>query len=566
MFCMNCGQELPEGAKFCFKCGKALVTEYSTSGSIKYETVNLDGKHTFVPAMCPNCGAHMEVDPSTKTAHCRSCGTDCLVQDAIKSLSVIGTVHVNNANINATDTNIDALLERAEILLEDGDFGGVKQKCERVLDIDPENCKAYLYMLLSSLGCRKLSDLANQPQPFDIFNYYKNLVKYCDSSLKSELEGYLNTINSRNEAEIKKAETERELKRKNPKVGDIIELGVSNGNHIKWKVLDVKNQAAFLMCEDDLYNVSGVSIHISSGAWENWEVRKWLNYDFFDNAYSKLEKKLIIPWKLYNPPNAASIKKGIQTIPGGAPTTDKVFLLSPDEILHYFKSFERRARKYYWSTVLRTSNGPSDSYLLCAEQWDNVLHMKRQSAGYGLLPAMWIKLDPEKDDSFYSEFNEEIFNEYKNLSEKRIAAQKNSARRQEREARIKNSSEYIGAIGCLIFRIVLILWSIFSYGVVMGAIKVTIPIPLITFVFLAVILITSFFCAFAYEVSDPDIFGSSLRPIFVAPFEFALYILILYLKAGKGKYPYLVFLFIAVAFVIAGWIIAKIIGKRINKT
>ena len=179
---------------------------------------------------------------------------------------------------------------------------------------------------------------------------------------------------------------------------------------------------------------------------------------------------------------------------------------------------------------------------------------------------MWIKLDPEKDDSFYSEFNEEIFNEYKNLSEKRIAAQKNSARRQEREARIKNSSEYIGAIGCLIFRIVLILWSIFSYGVVMGAIKVTIPIPLITFVFLAVILITSFFYAFAYEVSDPDIFGSSLRPIFVAPFEFALYILILYLKAGKGKYPYLVFLFIAVAFVIAGWIIAKIIGKRINKT
>ena len=30
-FCINCGQELPEGAKFCANCGKAVDSSNSTT-------------------------------------------------------------------------------------------------------------------------------------------------------------------------------------------------------------------------------------------------------------------------------------------------------------------------------------------------------------------------------------------------------------------------------------------------------------------------------------------------------------------------------------------------------
>ena len=50
MRCDNCGNESPEGSKFCIKCGK----EFKTSG----------------PAQCPHCGA----DISEGTTFCPSCG------------------------------------------------------------------------------------------------------------------------------------------------------------------------------------------------------------------------------------------------------------------------------------------------------------------------------------------------------------------------------------------------------------------------------------------------------------------------------------------------------------
>ena len=68
------------------------------------ETINLDGMHTFVPAMCPNCNAHMKVDTSYKIARCNTCGTECLVQDAIKTLTIKGNVQVGNATINVSGT------------------------------------------------------------------------------------------------------------------------------------------------------------------------------------------------------------------------------------------------------------------------------------------------------------------------------------------------------------------------------------------------------------------------------------------------------------------------------
>ena len=185
MFCMNCGQELPDGAKFCMKCGTPQGA-VSPTETPQAETINLDGAHTFVPAMCPNCNAHMKVDSSLKIAHCDSCGTECLVQDAIKALSVNGNVSVGKAsisvegadtvNINAGGTNIDALLKRIEIMLADGDFSGAMSKCDTILDSDPTNGKVYLFMLLTDLKCRTRMELSQQPSfENNPYWYFRNI-------------------------------------------------------------------------------------------------------------------------------------------------------------------------------------------------------------------------------------------------------------------------------------------------------------------------------------------------------------------------------------------------------
>ena len=192
---MNCGQQLPDGAKFCMKCGTpqgAVSPQANISSTVTTtsETINLDGRHSFVPAICPNCNAHMEVDLSSKIARCKTCGTECLVQDAIKTLNVRENVQVGNATITVNGTNIENLLQRVEIMLSDGDFKGAIEKCDTILDSDPKNGQSYLFMLMADLGCKKRSDLSLQRYLFDNNRYYYKAVQYGNNELKTKLIGY----------------------------------------------------------------------------------------------------------------------------------------------------------------------------------------------------------------------------------------------------------------------------------------------------------------------------------------------------------------------------------------
>ena len=71
--------------------------------------------------------------------------------------------------------------------------------CERVLDQDPENARAYLGKLMAELQVRNQKDLADCEQPFDDRNNYKKAVRFADEKLARELEGYVTHIIERNE-------------------------------------------------------------------------------------------------------------------------------------------------------------------------------------------------------------------------------------------------------------------------------------------------------------------------------------------------------------------------------
>ena len=63
-YCINCGQELADGAKFCFECG-AKVNEPTTSRVESRKTVYEGEIHR-----CPNCGEILDAYESV----CNTCG------------------------------------------------------------------------------------------------------------------------------------------------------------------------------------------------------------------------------------------------------------------------------------------------------------------------------------------------------------------------------------------------------------------------------------------------------------------------------------------------------------
>ena len=50
------------------------------------------------------------------------------------------------------NSNIETLLKRVDIFLEDGNWVAANEYCEKILDIDPENADAYLGKLMTELN------------------------------------------------------------------------------------------------------------------------------------------------------------------------------------------------------------------------------------------------------------------------------------------------------------------------------------------------------------------------------------------------------------------------------
>lgn len=371
MFCMNCGQQLPDGAKFCLECGtsQGAVSNKATSP----ETIRISENKAFVPAMCPNCSAHMKVDSSNKIARCEFCGTECLVQDAIKALTVKGNVQVGNATINVTGTNTDSLLQRVEIMLADGDFDGAMSKCDTILDSEPTNGNAYFYMLMSVLGCKNRTELANLSIPFDDNQYYIRAVQYGDDSLKAELTGYVNAINARTDAKLKNLEE-----------GDTFFYGSHNGQQISWTVLRIQNRTALVITTD---NVCDMPYHEPGGktTWSECTLRKWLNNDFINGDFTQAERARILPCKLIND-NIRYLKT-----PGGTPTTDKVFLLGVKESKTLL--YEDLARNNHWWWLRSPDDNPSNAAFVVRDGYLCAYHGDFSDSDIGVRPVMLIKVD-----------------------------------------------------------------------------------------------------------------------------------------------------------------------------
>lgn len=123
-------------------------------------------------------------------------GIKKIINVEMPKMAVKETGVVNNGN-----GNIEPLLKRAFMFLEDGNWKSADEYCEKVLDQDPETAQAYLGKLMAELHVCRQDELKNCQEPFQNRNNYKKTVRFADAELADTLKGYISYINKRNENE-----------------------------------------------------------------------------------------------------------------------------------------------------------------------------------------------------------------------------------------------------------------------------------------------------------------------------------------------------------------------------
>lgn len=93
------------------------------------------------------------------------------------------------ANDNSKDpASTEALLKRAFMFLEDRDSNLANVYCEKVLDREPENARAYLGKLMAEIGICNESQLSDAGADYRNSDNYRKAIRFADKSLAEMLE------------------------------------------------------------------------------------------------------------------------------------------------------------------------------------------------------------------------------------------------------------------------------------------------------------------------------------------------------------------------------------------
>lgn len=109
--------------------------------------------------------------------------------------------------------SVNALMKRGYLYLEDHEWKNAKGYFDDSLDIDPENAKAYIGMLLAELHIERECDLYTAEQSFVENYYYKKALRFADEEYQATLQHYhLDNIYYQASILFEKAKTEDEYK------------------------------------------------------------------------------------------------------------------------------------------------------------------------------------------------------------------------------------------------------------------------------------------------------------------------------------------------------------------
>ena len=249
-------------------------------------------------------------------------------------------------------------------------------------------------------------------------NKYDRAIKYIDSGDYKAAYMLLDGLSYKDSAEKLLSIKPQYYKflLKNSKVGDIVYFGTyeqdndtTNGKEdIEWLVLAKEKNRVLVISDKALDCQPYNSSYTEEVTWEKCSLRKWLNNDFINAAFTAEERAKI-------PTVMVSTDKNPEydTDPGNA-TKDRVFLLSIVEVEKYFPSNEARKcvpTEYAISNGAYTSDSytkggkatcwwwlrsPGDYQFFAANVYsDGSVDEDGNGVNYDLAvrPAMWITID-----------------------------------------------------------------------------------------------------------------------------------------------------------------------------
>ncbi len=200
-------------------------------------------------------------------------------------------------------------------------------------------------------------------------------------------------------------------------LGDIITFGAYEQNNNSWDGLEDIEWIVLSQKEDRILIISRFCIDsqpynstLESVTWENSSLRKWLNGDFFDTAFSQEEQTRILS---VENENLAHSTAGTSS---GRATKDRVFVLSQEEVKGFFHTNSARKASptayamaegayrdpnsltsWWW---LRTNSflGDHVTYVTCGgDASSEGREVTRRDAG--VRPVMWISTETAPEDN-----------------------------------------------------------------------------------------------------------------------------------------------------------------------
>ena len=264
---------------------------------------------------------------------------------------VLTTVIIPKQKYNEAMDLIDSGdYESAYALLEEIGKNDViaTNKYDRAIDLIDSGDYESAYALLEEIGDNETI----------VSNKYDRAVKCIESGEYQAAYILLDGLEYKDSTE--KLQSIRPLLLAKAKPGDTVFLGTyeqdnntSNGKEdIAWLVLEVKDGKALVVSKYALdckqYNTSNTIV-----TWETCTLRKWLNNDFINAAFSSYERAMI-PTVMVS----ADKRPGHSANPGNA-TQDQVFLLSITEANKYFNSNGARQCE---PTDYAVANGSRESH------------------------------------------------------------------------------------------------------------------------------------------------------------------------------------------------------------
>lgn len=160
-------------------------------------------------------------------------------------------------------------------------------------------------------------------------------------------------------------------------VGSVFNFGNFEGKTLTWRVI-MKRGSHLLVIADDIIRFGAFHYDKSTNKWENCSLRKWLNEEFYKEAFSEGEKCFIEKRNI-----VTSSNKRIQ---------DKVFLLNEQEVYKWLPDkSDREASSWWWLRDSAHYMYEAQSVYTGASFY-GVFGTIVSYQGGGIRPSLWLKV------------------------------------------------------------------------------------------------------------------------------------------------------------------------------